>query len=649
MSQRLTLATSELPETKTLSLEEELKAKEKLLLASLEESTKHALALIEVQNKLKTFKRFQVLSDSGSELNQYVFLACLNAMRSAAHVLEPDPKPFPASRKDERAYQKLLQELKEDKPLADLATHIHKRSRFLRIGSEIAAHTKEKKDLEEIKSNHVDVVISSMNIACLTEIDIKGVPIFQTNWQELRPNHERIEDIVNFYKRQFKLFKPDFICLQEAFDMRDELKKRFVEMGYKWVGDEGQKFLNVGSGLLIFFNTETVSVYATRFEPHERKQPGAESFANKGISQIESIIKKNGKKFAYTLFVTHMLTPGFSGKAYKKQGTSSEARDLECRRIDSLSKYWISEPIKDETGKILPHASTAFTGDFNDNYSRLYHFLGITTGMAPSNGFTKTGRIKYAGRHGLFLNVLTSVNKYSSPLTMNAIEVRALKEERDGEPKRVDPDRERYARLENLATGSSFSKEHLALNKKGLRELTLQDTENKHLDVAAVFPDQSNQLFFERYGILTTVAGADAPKDRIGKAITDHTATIAFHRFDLAPENKSQKECNPMLELDNSKHDAVVVIYDKDGNHQKVKTVIGGKVTIAAPEYKDAPLLVAKPVEMKATPPKTAAGSYLDPVYNLFSYAASFVGAGGKAADKVEAPKMTTPFEKRGL
>src|SRR5579883_84120 len=458
-------------------------------------------------------------------------------------VLTPPPPPLPDERKDAKAYQALHDKLANIKPLQQLVDQVNGLSSTYAVGKDIG-------EAPQADPQNVDISTVTLNGGWMPEF-LKG--LISINGTELREDQLRATEVSQFFKNMCQYVgAPDVICLEESFDAgtRKLFKDEMSKLGYVSFGDKGQKTLNAGSGLLSFTLFPLVD---ETFEGYHPKRFGDEMLANKGIDVERVLVEKNGVKYVLIVASTH-LTSGdgiFNGGYLPSDatllGTTSELRGREAQKIHNLLVQLENEPIMNpQTGQPFPALGTVLLGDFNKSFPELYTYLNLSTG----NSFNQRqqGDVKEEGFFNLFRPFLSNIDKTCWPLPKNFCNVLTPKPARVQGGKPIDPDREKMAEQQNLATGSTLPDPDLEANKAGKKDLTLQTTEHKLIDVTIAKPGSNNQLIkFESYLVQAM------NNEQKAKADSDHNMLWAKMQFTppKAPklELKQQAQTVPVEQL----------------------------------------------------------------------------------------------------
>jgi len=456
-------------------------------------------------------------------------------------LLQPDPQPLSAQEKDEKAYQAVRAKLEKNPALQELLDHIWKRSSFLNIGKNIGPDAKP-------AANTLQLSAVTINGAWLPTIFGVSLNSF------LRSNYERSHDTVNLLQDFIENIAPlDFIFFEEAWktilcegETRRFLKAEFEKLGYEAFGDEAASAFSMGSGLLGFSRHHIID---QTFKAFIKRRAGTETIAHKGIEGAKVVIDlkklyekiplselqklfpnipfaEGQDKFLLTVIMTHETSGDGIFNDKNVLGTTSELRGEEQQLMHNLAEEWGAQPvINKDTGQPYPHLGVVFAGDTNKTNNQLYQLLSLCTGNSPYNQ-RQQGDVKYSGDFNNLKAILTKLRKDCWPFARNAVDIMSQKTERAPGGKPTNEEALAEAKQENLATGSTYSVADLKANKAGKKELTLQDTERRMIDIIAVKPTRQEYLkAFECYFI--NLINSDK------KAISDHLGLLAIWAFAL--------------------------------------------------------------------------------------------------------------------
>lgn len=292
------------------------------------------------------------------------------------------------------------------------------------------------------------------------------------NGDFLKPNTERGEEIAKVINGwivhpSHDFSPPQVIAFEEAFDhnMRNLLKDR-LSANYPYnSGDYGEKFLNAGSGLLLFSQYPIVEI---TFHAYDNMMTGEESLANKGY--ITAKLKYNDHYFI-TVIITHLEAGGALWKEEQsKHGTTSVRRGVQMGEINN--ELATVAPVSPKGNGKLNFLKSFVLGDFNATLDGERQQKSISTGMSD-NGFY-AGQIKYPGQFALFSTLNNTVPD-------NFMSVRILPTKK-GEGKPVDPVLVAQAVQLNRYTGTTMPDDLLKANKNNGVHITRQQTEHKIID-----------------------------------------------------------------------------------------------------------------------------------------------------------------------
>jgi endonuclease/exonuclease/phosphatase family metal-dependent hydrolase len=316
-----------------------------------------------------------------------------------------------------------------------------------------------------ISSSGNEIHFMTYNIASLPSVF--GT---QINGSFLKPNAERVNEITNVINQlnQYQdINTPNVIAFQETFDLGiRELLKQKLKTFYPYnSGESGQKFLNAGSGLMLFSQYPILEI---NFHAYKNMMAGEETLANKGF--ITAKLKYNDKYFV-TVIITHLEAGGAIFKnEQSKIATTSARRGMQMSEIYSDI---VTTANKAPQGyENLIYLRTFVMGDFNTTLNSERQQKAISTGLSE-NGF-KEGQIKYPGQNALFTVLENTIPK-------NFIEVRALPTCK-GKGKNVDYDLLKQATQENQYTGSTYIQDQLKQIKDKDVRPTRQQTEYRIID-----------------------------------------------------------------------------------------------------------------------------------------------------------------------
>lgn len=298
-----------------------------------------------------------------------------------------------------------------------------------------------------------EIKLLTLNVACLPYKP--WIRNHHVNEEFLRKNSVRVKEIAD----KILTIQPDIISFQEAFD--DASQKRFIKRlsaTYPYILHHvGDKFLNAGSGLMLF---SKFPILDAEFHRYTNTMIGEETIANKGFLACKVQISKDNFISVYN---THTQSGGGILKKLQSwwSGTTSARRGVEFGEISNHMDVW--EQIPPPRHKHLTHLSTHLTGDLNTGLNNERSMLSISTGMSKNR--YKEKEVKYPGQFSLF-------SRLQKITPINFLDIRAEKSLVKGERKPNDPEKVKLAEADDsIFTGTAPTKEVLSANLKQRAEI----------------------------------------------------------------------------------------------------------------------------------------------------------------------------------
>ncbi len=379
---------------------------------------------------------------------------------------------------------------------------------------------KSEKKTEQKSPEELQVIIDGQNLAMLPSATLCGMTIFQINRKILGPNLQRAEWLMEHFKESKS--SADILCFQEAFAGKtrqyliDQLKKDYPYHTNKL----GEKFLNAGSGLMIFSKYPIIDQY---FEKFTDTKGFVERFlANKGFMAVKIQIDK---KHFITVYNTHLQAGASASLRYE---TTSEIRGKQMQQMHNHFVKWHNIPIKNQAALI--HAASLFDGDVNFSVDDPRKTESKSIGMS-NNGFSR-GDVKYAGIYNWFQSFL-----YTRPT--NWINTRFDEPFIKGKGKTYNKKLVSLAKEKNAPTGSTLHPDRLKEYRQNPSiKLTSQDTEGKIIDA----------LMCSKEGLKGEFTTTIIPFSQ-DKIISDHFRLRGIWKYNGSKESDSDTIIYPSLKL----------------------------------------------------------------------------------------------------
>jgi hypothetical protein len=297
---------------------------------------------------------------------------------------------------------------------------------------------------------------------------------------------------------------PAILSFQEAFDenSRNILIARLKDKYPYVVHHVGSKFLNAGSGLMVFSQYPIVDAY---FQAYTNTMLGEESLANKGFLGVK--VKVNSEQYV-TVYNSHTQSGGGIFKRLSNwwNGTTSARRGVEFGEISDHMQRW--ENTAPTAEPYLAHAATFLTGDLNTSLHDKRRMLAESAGTSACNGFNR-GQIKYPGQNALFKRFYPTIasNFIDTRETVLTVADEAASEMKQAnssagkhQGKQENPDAIAIQQCANLFTGTAPKDGALEATITTLSDIPNHSSKPKIIDamLLAKSDRHNQQSFFSR-------------------------------------------------------------------------------------------------------------------------------------------------------